>query len=265
MSTAILVVSIIVVAGVVAVVLGTLIGRRTRTQQLRTGFGPEYDRAVERHGDQAEAERELLERKRRHRELDIRSLDAGARERYRDEWARIQERFVDDPESVVVEADRLVTTVVTERGYPSGSFDERVAALSVDHGHTVDHYRRAHEIGDRAGRKDASTEDLRQAMVHYRALFEDLLGDGSAERDRRTEDRDIESHDTGERQAESRADDRQAEKQLTEKQRAEERQAEEQPADERRIEERQAEEPQAEKRPAEERRRGSGSTTRIEE
>jgi hypothetical protein len=199
MSTAILVVIAIVVAGGVGVVLGLAIWRRLRTQQLSAEFGPEYDRTVERHGNRADAERELLERKRRHRELDIRSLDSGSRERYREQWTQIQENFVDDPEAVVDQADRLVITVVAERGYPTGSFDEQITTLSVDHGHTVDHYRRAHEIGDRAGRKEASTEDLRQAMVHYRALFEDLLGAPPGERDRQAENRQIED-----RQAEDR-------------------------------------------------------------
>jgi FtsZ-interacting cell division protein ZipA len=175
MSTVMQVVIAIVVIAVIAVVLGLLAWRRTRTQRLREEFGPEYDRAVERHGDRDKAEHELLDRKRRHEELDIRPLEPRARERYRDEWAHIQEQFVDNPEAAVEQADRLVTTVMAERGYPTKDFDDRIATLSVEHGRTLDHYRRGHEISARASHKEASTEDLRQATVHYRALFEVLL------------------------------------------------------------------------------------------
>jgi hypothetical protein len=239
MSTVILVVIILVVAGVAGVVLATQLKRRSPTQRLRAEFGPEYDRAVERHGDRAEAERDLLERKRRHRELDIRPLDGGARERYRDQWTRIQEGFVDDPASVVGQADTLVTTVAAERGYPEGDFDERIALLSVDHGHTVDHYRRAHEIGDRSGRSDASTEDLRQAMVHYRALLEDLLGGSPGDSDpevrRHAENRQIAGERAEREPAEKdHAEDRRPEDRTTADLRADDRPADDTPADDRR-------------------------------
>ena len=188
MSTVLQVVIAIVVIALV-VVVGLIAWRRLRSGRLREEFGPEYDRALEQHGDRGVAERELLERKRRHQELDIRPLDPDARERYLDQWTRIQEEFVDDPPAAVEHADRLVTTVMGERGYPTKDFDDRVATLSVEHGRTLDHYRQAREISERSGRQEASTEDLRQATVHYRALFEELLSVSDARPTREAEDK----------------------------------------------------------------------------
>ncbi|WP_067892701.1 hypothetical protein [Actinomadura chibensis] len=174
MSTAIwVVIAVIVVA---ALVMAAYLARNAaRTRRLRQRFGPEYDRTVERAGGRAAAERELLSRERRHDELDLRDLDPDRRERYREQWLRVQERFVDAPDAAVEEADRLVTLVMGERGYPTRGFEEKVAHLSVEHGRTMEHYRHAHAISGKAAAKQASTEDLRQAMVHYRALFEELL------------------------------------------------------------------------------------------
>ncbi|MFI0408674.1 hypothetical protein [Actinomadura sp. 3N508] len=174
MSTAIwVVIAIIVVAGLAAAFYLAWTG--TRTRRLRERFGPEYDRAVERQGGRAAAERELRSREERHEELDLHDLDPERRERYREQWAGVQERFVDAPEAAVEQADGLVTVVMGERGYPTHGFEDKVAHLSVEHGRTMDHYRRAHAISDRAAARQASTEDLRQAMVHYRALFDELL------------------------------------------------------------------------------------------
>jgi len=168
---------VVVVVVVVALVAGAgfLFWRQARTQRLRRQFGPEYDRAIDSHQNRREAERELQNREQRHQELDIRPLDPQARERYRQQWTQVQEHFVDAPEAAVEQGDRLVIVVMGERGYPTENFDERVASLSVEHGRMLDHYRRGHEISLSAGRKEASTEELRQAMVHYRALFEELL------------------------------------------------------------------------------------------
>jgi hypothetical protein len=174
MSTAIMVViALIVIAAVAAVAF--LARRQARTRRLRRRFGPEYDRAVRQHGGRAAAERELLGRERRHQELELRDLDPRRREQYREQWVAVQERFVDAPESAVEQADGLVTVVMGERGYPTSGFEEKAAHLSVEHGRTLDHYRRGHDIGARATGGEASTEELRQAMVHYRALFEELL------------------------------------------------------------------------------------------
>ncbi|MQY09144.1 hypothetical protein [Actinomadura macrotermitis] len=181
MSTAIWVVVAVVIIAVLAGA-GYLVWTQSRSRRLRQQFGPEYDRAVERHGSRGAAEKELLSRRQRHQELELRELDPRQRELYREQWTHVQEQFVDAPEGAVEQADRLVTVVMGERGYPTGGFDEKVTHLSVEHGRTLDHYRRGHEISTRAAGKEASTEELRQAMVHYRALFEDLLAVPAGER-----------------------------------------------------------------------------------
>ncbi|XRQ14693.1 hypothetical protein ACN3XK_28625 [Actinomadura welshii] len=174
MSTAIW--AVIAVAVVAVVVAAVFMARtRARTQRLRRRFGPEYDRAVQDAGSRSAAERELLSREQRHEELELRDLDPRRREEYREQWVRVQERFVDTPEAAVEQADGLVTVVMGERGYPTHGFEDKVAHLSVEHGRTMDHYRSAHAISGRAANGEASTEDLRQAMQHYRALFEELL------------------------------------------------------------------------------------------
>ena len=150
---------------------------------LRDRFGPEYDRAVSEHG-RREAEAELAERERRVRHLDIKPLSPTARAQYASEWTAVQEQFVDAPQSAVTGAQTLVTAVMKDRGYPTEAFDQTVADLSVEHAATLDHYRAAHDISQRAGSGAASTEELRQAMIHYRALFTELLGQpGNAARD----------------------------------------------------------------------------------
>jgi hypothetical protein len=181
MSSVVLVVVIAVIV-VAAMGAGSLLWSRVRTERLRRRFGPEYDRVLARHGGRRAAERDLRARERRHHELDIRPLDDADRERYREQWVRVQEQFVDSPEAAIAQADRLVVKVMGDRGYPTEGFDERVAHLSVEHGRTIDYYRRGHEISSRAEQRQASTEDMRQAMVHYRALFEDLLTVPPAER-----------------------------------------------------------------------------------
>jgi hypothetical protein len=159
---------------VVLLVIGTgLRTRRTRTLQER--FGGEYDRTVTTTGDKKEAERDLLDRQKQRDELDIRPLSPQARDRYVGEWEATQARFVDDPSGAVRDADRLVQQVMAERGYPTDDWDRREADISVDHPDLVDNYRAAHGISMANDRGQASTEDLRQSVVHYRALFTDLL------------------------------------------------------------------------------------------
>ncbi|GLZ03142.1 hypothetical protein Acsp03_06090 [Actinomadura sp. NBRC 104412] len=175
MSTILMIVVAVAFLALVAA-FGYASWNRARTRRLRRRFGPEYDRAVERHGGRAAAERELMSRHRRHRELELRELDPAQRERYREQWLTVQERFVDQPGAAVEQADRLVLVVMGERGYPTRDFDDRIEHLSVEHAGVLDHYRRGHDIGVRAGRREATTEELRQAMVHYHALFDDLLG-----------------------------------------------------------------------------------------
>jgi hypothetical protein len=159
-----------VVAGVVWYEL-----RRRRSAALRARFGPEYDRVVHSTGAVKQAEASLEARARRVESLHIRPLSADDATRYGQTWRKVQERFVDDPRSAVSEADRLVGEVMHARGYPLGDFEQRVADISVDHAGVVMNYRAAREIAQAHARGEASTEDLRQAMVHYRALFDDLL------------------------------------------------------------------------------------------
>jgi hypothetical protein len=167
---------VIAVAAVVVVALllwSALRARRTRT--LKEGFGPEYDRTVADAPSKREAETELTERQKRREELDIRPLDPDVRERYLESWQATQARFVDDPGGAITEADVLIRQVMRERGYPVEDFDRRAADLSVDHPEVVNNYRAAHGISIAHERERASTEDLRQAMVHYRSLFDELL------------------------------------------------------------------------------------------
>jgi hypothetical protein len=164
--------------------------RQRRTDRLRTAFGPEYDRTVRTAGDRRAAESELDTRAKHRAQLNIRPLDPAARGRYQDEWRQAQERFVDAPSEAVTDADRLVVVVMRDRGYPIDDFDTRAADVSVDHPDVVENYRAANRISEANRQGQAGTEDLRQAMVHYRALFLELLGrdeegagqDGQAER-----------------------------------------------------------------------------------
>ncbi|MFG1702041.1 hypothetical protein ACFLIM_02505 [Nonomuraea sp. M3C6] len=169
-------VAVVVVAVVALAAVGyVVLQQQRRRNHLRERFGPEYERAVAEHDNRREAEQELLSREQRHSELDIRPLTEESRDTYAHRWTEVQERFVDAPGFAVTEADQLVTAVMAERGYPTEDFEQRLSDLSVGHAATLDHYRTAHEISGRAARKEASTEELRQAMVHYRALFEELL------------------------------------------------------------------------------------------
>jgi len=149
--------------------------KRRRTSELQEGFGPEYDRTVEESGSRRKAESELTEREKRREELDIQPLAPGARDRFAGRWSTVQERFVDDPKAAVSDAHVLVVEVMGERGYPTDDFEQRAADVSVDHPHVVENYRSAYEISERSRNDGVETEDLRQAMVHYRALFDELL------------------------------------------------------------------------------------------
>ena len=171
---------LIVVIVVLLAVVAALAYQRQRSTQLREGFGPEYDRAVEEHGDQRAAESELRERRERRRTYDIRPLGATARDRYAERWRATQAQFVDQPASALSDADTLVAEVMRERGYPVEDFEQQAADVSVDHPEVVEHYRKAHAIhtGSRA-----STEELREAMLHYRALFAELLEPPQRERE----------------------------------------------------------------------------------
>jgi hypothetical protein len=170
----------VLVAVAVIVVFVVLVQKR-RTDDLRAKFGPEYERLVRQRGDARHAESELADRVDRVKHLHIKPITPEHRSRFADAWRSDQARFVDDPKSAVVEADRLVADLMQVRGYPVGDFEQRAADVSVDHPHVVQNYRVAHEIAVREQRGEASTEDLRVAMVHYRALFEDLLDQNEPE------------------------------------------------------------------------------------
>ena len=154
---------------------------RRRTRSLQGRFGREYDRTVENAGGRREGERELSEREKRHRELNLRPLAPRARDRYLDQWEATQNRFVDDPSGAVSEADELVQRVMRDRGYPVDDFEQRAADISVEHPELVEKYRTAHGIARANVRGEASTEDLRHSVRHYRALFLVLLGGGDTE------------------------------------------------------------------------------------
>ena len=168
----------VVIAVVVAlVVLGAIwfATRARRTRGLQERFGPEYDRVAADAPTKREAEAELREREQRREELEIRPLDPSVRDRYRSEWKDVQARFVDDPAGAVADADRVIQSAMRERGYPVEDFDTRAADLSVEHADVVENYRAGHGIAVAHERGNASTEDLRHAVQHYRALFEALV------------------------------------------------------------------------------------------
>lgn len=167
---------VVIIVAVLAVALVAGGWYLWRQQSIRRRFGPEYRRLAEQEGALA-AERELRERERRHASLELHELDDPTREQYRQAWVEVQARFVDAPEQTIAAADELVTRLIAERGYPTGDYDDQVAHLSVEHARTLEHYRSAHDIHLRHERGEATTEDLRQALVHYRALFADLLGE----------------------------------------------------------------------------------------
>jgi FtsZ-interacting cell division protein ZipA len=171
---------IVIAVVVVIIVLGLVWSamRTRRSRSLRDQFGREYDRTVERAGGRREAERELADRQRRHEELELRPLSHAARERYQREWQAIQGRFVDDPKGAVSGADELVQQVMRERGYPVDDFEQRAADISVEHPQLVEKYRTADGIARASERGEASTEDLRHSVRHYRALFVELLDVG---------------------------------------------------------------------------------------
>jgi hypothetical protein len=149
------------------------VSRKRRTEALQQRFGPEYQRAVREKGERAEAE--LLERQKRVEKLSIRELSSAERERFITDWRGVQSRFVDDPRAAVRDADELVTRLMQTRGYPMSDFEQRAADISVDHPRVVDNYRAAREIAIRQQRGQATTEDLRNAIIYYRSLFDELL------------------------------------------------------------------------------------------
>jgi hypothetical protein len=175
MSTGIMVAIVVAVVVVAALAIGLIAAARRR--RLRQRFGPEYDRLVGKRDSKRKAESELVGRERRVRGLDIQPLTNSARAGYAEQWAATQERFVDAPADAAAASQLLVAAVMTERGYPTEHQDQILADLSVEHANTLDRYRAAEKVSESAASGEASTEDLRLAMIHYRALFRDLLGE----------------------------------------------------------------------------------------
>ncbi len=169
------VIALIVTLAIVAVAVCWIVIRKRRSDHLRKRFGPEYDRMTREHGNQRRAEAALETREKRVERLHIHPLTQKDRDHFVQAWLADQARFVDDPKGAVTEADRLVGEVMKARGYPVSDFEQRVADISVDHPHVVENYRAAAEIAERHRQGEATTEDLRQAMVYYRELFDDLL------------------------------------------------------------------------------------------
>lgn len=173
MTTTSIIILILVVIVVAAVALSVLRDRRSR--RLRSQFGPEYDRALQESGSRSKAEESLVQRQRRLEKLHIHPLSPEERDRFAAQWHETQSRFVDDPDGSIHGADRLVFEVMRARGYPMADFEHRAEDISVNHPHVVRNYRSAHDIAIRQEKGQASTEDLRQAMVYYRDLFDELI------------------------------------------------------------------------------------------
>lgn len=196
----------IVIAAAAVIVLLAIVWSATRakrTRSLQDTFGREYDRTVDQAGDRRAAERELRERQKQHDKLDIRPLSPESRDRYVRRWQSTQTRFVDDPRGAVAEADTLVQEVMQERGYPTKDFERRVADVSVDHPDVVEKYRTADGIARASERGEASTEDMRHSVRHYRALFAELL---------ETDDNGVEDVDDVDSRDEERVDSRNVER-----------------------------------------------------
>jgi hypothetical protein len=181
---------------VVVAVAGWSVARRRRSARLKEHFGPEYDRTVGDLGEQRAAEAELLAREKKRKKLHIVDLTPEARQEHTATWQRVQTDFVDDPHDAVGRAERLVTRVMRERGYPIDDFDHRANDISVDHPDIVENYRGAHAIYQSQHDGNISTEDARQAFVHYRALFDRLLGsEPEAGTHVRTNEQERQAHD----------------------------------------------------------------------
>ena len=168
-------IALIIIAVIVVAILAWYLMRERRTSRLRSRFGPEYEYAMREFGNRPKAEDALAAREKRMEKIHVHPLSNEDRDRFSDQWHDVQARFVDDPAASITEADRLVCDVMKARGYPMSEFEHRAEDLSVDHPHVVRNYRAAHDIAMRREQGQASTEDLRQGLVYYRDLFDELL------------------------------------------------------------------------------------------
>ncbi len=169
--------ALLLIAVIVIVAVSVLVVLQRRSAKLRARFGPEYDRAVAETGNRFKAEARLESVEKRVRSYSLTTISAADRDRFQQSWRQIQATFVDDPSRALSEADQLLGTVMLARGYPSSDFEDRAAEISVDHATVVEHYRAGHDIAVRQSQRQATTEDLRKGMIHYRALFDELMGE----------------------------------------------------------------------------------------
>lgn len=169
-------VAIVVLAALAAI--AAAVARSNRTKALRARFGTEYDRALAEYPDRPSAEAALMKRQGRRERMHIEELRSEARVQYAQEWRTVQSRFVEEPRAALLEADHLIGRVMKDRGYPNNSYEQRLEDLSTDYGNVLTNYRSAHDVAERAENGRASTEEQRQAMIHFRSLFEQLVGSG---------------------------------------------------------------------------------------
>jgi hypothetical protein len=169
-------ITVVLVLVIIGAILGLVFARRRRSERLHDRLGPEYDRTVQATGSEKKAQTELEERRKHVEALEIRPLSPSERGRYLADWAAIQSKFVDEPGQAIVDADHLISQVMRTRAYPVSDFEQRAADISVNYPALVSNYRAAREIAVKNEQREADTEELRQAMIHYRSLFEELLG-----------------------------------------------------------------------------------------
>jgi hypothetical protein len=169
--------AVLLIAVIAIVAVAVVVVLRRRSAKLRARFGPEYDRAVAETGNRFKAESRLESVEKRVRNYSLTTISAADRDRFQQSWRKIQATFVDDPARALSEADQLLGTVMLARGYPPSDFENRAAEISVDHATVVEHYRAGHDIAVRHSQRQATTEDLRKGMLHYRALFDELMGE----------------------------------------------------------------------------------------
>lgn len=175
MNTTYIIIAVVLVLVIVGIILGPIFARRKRSERFQDEFGDEYDRTVKALGNEKEAQAELNERREHVETLNIRPLSLKERERYLADWTAVQSKFVDEPGQAVGDADRLIMEVMHLRAYPVSDFEQRAADISVNYPDLVSNYRAARDIALKNEQEQADTEELRQAMIHYRSLFEELL------------------------------------------------------------------------------------------
>ncbi len=174
--TILTIIAVVAVLVIIGAVLGVVFSNRKRSQQLHEQFGTEYEHTVQTMGDEKKAQTELVERQKHVEALDIRPLSTEEREHYLAGWAAVQSKFVDEPRQAIMDADQLIIEVMRLRAYPVSDFDQRAADISVSYPALGSNYRAAREIANKDKLQQADTEELRQAMIYYRSLFEELLG-----------------------------------------------------------------------------------------